>query len=63
MCGPKFCSMSITQELREYAQAQADAAVAEEAASPAGGGAADDVAEGMRQMSAVFRESGAEIYH
>ena len=51
MCGPKFCSMSITQELREYAaeQAAADPEYAE-------------AAEGMKVMSEQFKQQGAEIY-
>ena len=28
MCGPKFCSMKITQEVREFAAAQARATLA-----------------------------------
>ncbi|KAL4438520.1 hypothetical protein ABPG77_000168 [Micractinium sp. CCAP 211/92] len=65
MCGPKFCSMQITQELRQLAQEQQAAAAAAAAA------AADDVVaegeqlvqEGMRQMSEEFKKMGAEIYH
>jgi len=54
MCGPKFCSMKITQEVREFAAKQnqpADAFIA-----------AEDVEAGMADMSAVFREKGSEIY-
>ena len=34
MCGPKFCSMKITQDVREYAarQAEAEAGMAEKSA-------------------------------
>jgi phosphomethylpyrimidine synthase len=49
MCGPKFCSMKITQEVREYA---AKRGVAADAA----------LAEGMAAKSAQFREGGGEIY-
>lgn len=49
MCGPKFCSMSITQELREYAQQHN---VDEEEA----------IHTGMQEMSEVFKEKGAEVY-
>ena len=49
MCGPKFCSMSITQELREYAQQHN---VDEEEA----------MHTGMQEMSEVFKEKGAEVY-
>lgn len=49
MCGPKFCSMKITQEVREYAaKQQADA---------------QPIEVGMAQMSAVFRARGGELYH
>ena len=51
MCGPKFCSMKITQEVREFAAKQngaADSFLAAEA--------------GMAEMSEKFREKGGEIY-
>ena len=49
MCGPKFCSMKITQEVREYAAQQ------EAAAQP--------IEMGMAQMSENFRRRGGELYH
>ncbi|CAO95217.1 phosphomethylpyrimidine synthase ThiC [Erwinia tasmaniensis] len=49
MCGPKFCSMKITQEVREYAARQ------EAEARP--------VEIGMAQMSHEFRHRGGELYH
>jgi phosphomethylpyrimidine synthase len=49
MCGPKFCSMKITQDVRDYASAQG---LTEEKALEAG----------MKQMSDTFVETGAEIY-
>ncbi|MBH1992836.1 MAG: phosphomethylpyrimidine synthase ThiC [Sphingomonadaceae bacterium] len=51
MCGPKFCSMKITQEVRDFAAKQnqpVDTFIA-----------AEEVEAGM---SAVFREKGSEIY-
>ncbi|MDQ4420313.1 phosphomethylpyrimidine synthase ThiC [Sphingobium sp. DEHP117] len=57
MCGPKFCSMKITQEVREFAAKQnqsADAFIA------AGSEAAAE--QGMAEMSEKFREKGGEIY-
>ncbi|MBD3760871.1 phosphomethylpyrimidine synthase ThiC [Rhizorhabdus sp.] len=54
MCGPKFCSMKITQEVRDFAatkNAPADTFIA-----------AGDAEEGMRAMSEVFKEKGGEIY-
>jgi phosphomethylpyrimidine synthase len=49
MCGPKFCSMRITQDVRDYAKAQA---VETEAALEAG----------MREKAHEFRASGGELY-
>lgn len=50
MCGPKFCSMKITQEVRDYAAAQRIETV--------------DVAveEGMRAKSSEFRQAGSQLY-
>ena len=50
MCGPKFCSMKITQEVREYAAKQ--------------GVAAETVAlaQGLREKAEEFRKGGGEIY-
>ncbi|MDF3030485.1 MAG: thiC [Moraxellaceae bacterium] len=49
MCGPKFCSMKITQEVRDYAASQG---VDETRA----------VATGMEEQAVRFRESGAQVY-
>ena len=49
MCGPKFCSMKITQEVREYAAKQG---MDEKAA----------LAEGMKEKASEFKEGGSEIY-
>jgi len=54
MCGPKFCSMKITQEVRDFAAKQnapADTFLA-----------AGDAEQGMAEMSERFREKGGEIY-
>jgi phosphomethylpyrimidine synthase len=48
MCGPKFCSMKITQDVREYAAAQG---LTEQAAEQA-------VAAGMEAKAAEFRKAG-----
>jgi len=50
MCGPKFCSMKITQEVREYAAQQ--------------GVAAETVAlaQGLREKAEEFKKGGGEIY-
>ncbi len=50
MCGPHFCSMKITQDVRDYA---AEKGVADEAAA---------LEQGMAEKAAEFREQGAEIY-
>jgi phosphomethylpyrimidine synthase len=56
MCGPKFCSMRISQDIRdEFGGAQNQAALADAAS-------ASVQAEGMAQKSAEFRESGGEVY-
>jgi phosphomethylpyrimidine synthase len=49
MCGPKFCSMRITQDVREYA---AEQGLAAEAALEAG----------LREKASEFRQSGGQIY-
>ncbi len=49
MCGPKFCSMKITQEVREYAKTQ-------------GVNEGQALDAGMAQKSAEFRRAGGEIY-
>ncbi|MBB3912102.1 phosphomethylpyrimidine synthase ThiC [Sphingomonas desiccabilis] len=54
MCGPKFCSMKITQEVREFAAKQnapVDTFVA-----------AEEAEAGMAEMSERFREKGSEVY-
>jgi phosphomethylpyrimidine synthase len=54
MCGPKFCSMKITQEVRDFAAKQ-NAGVETFVA-------AEDAEAGMAEMSEVFKEKGGEIY-
>ena len=49
MCGPHFCSMKITQDVREYA---AQKGLDEQSA----------LAAGMREKSEEFKQSGTEIY-
>jgi phosphomethylpyrimidine synthase len=57
MCGPKFCSMKITQDVRDYAATLNDP----EKRAAAGGEAAAAEA-GMAAMSEKFREMGSEVY-
>jgi len=49
MCGPTFCSMKITEEVREYAEKQG---MTEEEA----------LEKGMEEKAKEFADSGAEIY-
>jgi phosphomethylpyrimidine synthase len=49
MCGPHFCSMRITQDVRDYA---AEHHLQEEEA----------LESGMKEMSEKFRSSGGEVY-
>ncbi len=53
MCGPKFCSMAITQEVRDYAAGLSDN---EKKALQL------EAEEGMARKSEEFREKGGEIY-
>jgi phosphomethylpyrimidine synthase len=70
MCGPKFCSMEISSQVRDYAARLNEAAVelAEETTqvdpgSEAASGMANPAREaGMREMSRKFRELGGEVY-
>ena len=50
MCGPKFCSMKITQEVRVYAEEQRIAAVDLE------------VEEGMQAKAQEFKAQGSQLY-
>ncbi|MBX9629196.1 MAG: phosphomethylpyrimidine synthase ThiC [Burkholderiales bacterium] len=49
MCGPHFCSMKITQDVRDYAQAQ-------------GVSADEALKKGMEQKAVEFVQRGGEIY-
>lgn len=49
MCGPKFCSMEITQQIRDYAERRG---VSEQ----------DAVNEGLEEKSREFKEKGGGIY-
>ncbi|PZU11600.1 phosphomethylpyrimidine synthase ThiC [Sphingomonas sp.] len=60
MCGPKFCSMKITQEVRDFAAKQNSEANDFLAASPKLEEA--EAEAGMAEMSKVFRETGSELY-
>jgi phosphomethylpyrimidine synthase len=51
MCGPKFCSMKITQDVRDYA-----------AKTNAGKSAMVEAEQGMAEMSKKFLEMGGKVY-
>jgi phosphomethylpyrimidine synthase len=55
MCGPKFCSMKITQDVRDYAATLNDPAAVGMAMSGV-------IEDGMAQMSQKFREMGSNVY-
>lgn len=50
MCGPHFCSMKISQDVRDYAKQKG---IEEESAA---------LKQGMQEKALEFREKGAEIY-
>src|SRR5215218_3986346 len=56
MCGPKFCSMKITQDVRDYA------ATLNDPAKRAIAGDAAVAEAGMKQMSEKFKQMGGEVY-
>ena len=49
MCGPKFCSMKITEDVRQYAVEN-------------GYGVEDAVSVGMQEMSEKYKEMGNQLY-
>jgi phosphomethylpyrimidine synthase len=50
MCGPKFCSMKISQEVRDAARGSNDTL------------SADEIRRALERKAAEFREQGSEIY-
>ncbi len=55
MCGPKFCSMKITQDVRDYAATLNDP-------SAVGMSVTGTIEDGMAAMSAKFKEMGGQVY-
>ena len=59
MCGPNFCSMKITQDVREYAAQQ-------ESGLPEGEGVAVNldaaIEKGLKEKAAEFKQQGSVIY-
>jgi phosphomethylpyrimidine synthase len=50
MCGPQFCSMKITEDVRKFAEAQ-------------GVGENEAVVAGLQAKAEEFRKQGGEIYN
>jgi phosphomethylpyrimidine synthase len=61
MCGPKFCSMKITQDVRDYAATLGDNEKAALGLS-AGVTMKGTIEDGMAQMSEKFKEMGSTVY-
>jgi len=55
MCGPKFCSMKITQNVRDYAKNQSNAEPAQEQNA--------EIAAGFESMKTSYQEHGQKLYH
>ena len=55
MCGPKFCSLKITQNVRDYAQNQHNAKQSNDAET--------DVEAGLNAMKTAYQEHGQKLYH
>jgi phosphomethylpyrimidine synthase len=63
MCGPKFCSMKITQEVREYAaglESVQESVVVSEADQQA---LDDAIKTGMEEMADQYNRTGRQLYH
>jgi phosphomethylpyrimidine synthase len=63
MCGPKFCSMKITQDVRDYAATLNDPSFGRHPEEGASAPVSKDEAErGMAAMSRKFLDLGANVY-
>ncbi|MFM7620046.1 MAG: phosphomethylpyrimidine synthase ThiC [Alphaproteobacteria bacterium] len=56
MCGPKFCSMKISQEVRDFAKSKA------KITEKNNGNIDSDIAQGMQEMSKKYKELGSKLY-
>ena len=52
MCGPKFCSMKISQEVRDYAKNEERIKTLN----------LDEIEEGMKEKSEEFKKQGSKLY-
>jgi phosphomethylpyrimidine synthase len=62
MCGPKFCSMKITQDVRDYAAGLNDPALNPHPEEPRSGVSKDEAEAGMAAMSEKFNAMGQQVY-
>ncbi len=63
MCGPKFCSMKITQDVRDYAASLGDNEKAALGLDAQAGLSAEALAKaGMKEMSDKFNAMGGQVY-
>src|SRR5271168_1975177 len=62
MCGPKFCSMQITQDLRKEAATLNDPDKRAVAGGGVGLSMSGVIEDGMATMSAKFKEMGGQVY-
>ena len=59
MCGPKFCSMKISQEVRDFAAIQNESLKADNIEFKL---SQEESEAGMNDMSKKFKEMGSEVY-
>ena len=66
MCGPKFCSMKISQDVRDFAAKQNSDPDSFLAATKSGADTAEESRQaalrGMEEMSKLYEEKGRELY-
>ncbi len=71
MCGPKFCSMKITQDVRDYAATLNDptsigmsqkGVIEQKAGSAEGATTPSEIEQGMAAMSEKFKAMGGQVY-
>ncbi|OTG64591.1 phosphomethylpyrimidine synthase ThiC [Acinetobacter sp. ANC 3903] len=55
MCGPKFCSMKITQNVRDYAKNQSNVEQSQEQDT--------EIEAGLNAMKTSYHENGQKLYH
>lgn len=63
MCGPKFCSMKITQDVRAYAAKLEAVEIKLVGMDGQQEQVVAQVESGMARMAETFKETGGEIYH